>query len=225
MNPHNSDGPQRFCHVFGRTLYRVLGVGPVGAALLLILAAGMPAPAAAVPEPRARPLQQQTDPPAEEEQEQLEEQPAPETASGPPRFTEEVVVVGTRATPRSILESAAPIDAIRPEDLLSQGPPSIYERLRTLVPSFAVNIQPISDAATLVRPAMLRNLAPNHTLILINGKRRHRSAVIDWNGGNGVSFGSQGPDLAAIPAIALRRVEVLPTARPRSTARTPSPGS
>ena len=209
MNPHNSDGPQRFCHVFGRTLYRVLGVGPVGAALLLILAAGMPAPAAAVPEPRARPLQQQTDPPAEEEQEQLEEQPAPETASGPPRFTEEVVVVGTRATPRSILESAAPIDAIRPEDLLSQGPPSIYERLRTLVPSFAVNIQPISDAATLVRPAMLRNLAPNHTLILINGKRRHRSAVIDWNGGNGVSFGSQGPDLAAIPAIALRRVEVL----------------
>ena len=108
-----------------------------------------------------------------------------------------------------ILESAAPIDAIRPEDLLSQGSPSIYERLRTVVPSFAVNIQPISDAATLVRPAMLRNLAPNHTLILINGKRRHRSAVIDWNGGNGVSFGSQGPDLAAIPAIALRRVEVL----------------
>ena len=119
------------------------------------------------------------------------------------------MVVGTRATPRSILESAVPIDAIRPEDLLSQGPLSIYERLRILVPSFAVNTQPISDASTLVRPAMLRNLAPNHTLILINGKRRHRSAVIDWNGGNGVSFGSQGPDLAAIPTIARRRVEVL----------------
>ena len=89
------------------------------------------------------------------------------------------MAVGTRATPRSILESAVPIDAIRPEDLLSQGPPSIHERLRTLVPSFAVNTQPSSDASTLVRPAMLRNLVPNHTLILINGKRRHRSAVID----------------------------------------------
>ena len=153
------------------------------------------------------PLQQQAEPPGEEEAEPVEEQP--EAEPGPPRFTEEVVVVGTRATPRSILESAAPIDAIRPEDLLRQGPPSIYERLRTLVPSFAVNTQPISDASTLVRPAMLRNLAPNHTLVLVNGKRRHRSAVIDWNGGNGVSFGSQGPDLAAIPAIALRRVEVL----------------
>ena len=153
------------------------------------------------------PLQQQAEPPGEEEAEPVEGQP--EAEPGPPRFTEEVVVVGTRATPRSILESAAPIDAIRPEDLLSQGPPSIYERLRTLVPSFAVNTQPISDASTLVRPAMLRNLAPNHTLVLVNGKRRHRSAVIDWNGGNGVSFGSQGPNLAAIPAIALRRVEVL----------------
>ena len=181
----------------------VAGLAPVGAALLLILAAvGL----AAAAEPQARmPDGQQVEPPQEEQP----EQPATEADTGPPRFTEEVVVVGTRATPRSILESAAPIDAIRPEDLLSQGPPSIYERLRTLVPSFAVNIQPISDASTLVRPAMLRNLAPNHTLILINGKRRHRSAVIDWNGGNGVSFGSQGPDLASIPAIALRRVEVL----------------
>ena len=176
---------------------------PAKAALLVILAA------VAGAEPQPRPPPDQESGPPEQEQEQPEEAPAPDAETGPPRFTEEVVVVGSRATPRSILESAAPIDAIRPEDLLSQGTPSIYERLRTLVPSFAVNMQPISDASTLVRPASLRNLAPNHTLILINGKRRHRSAVIDWNGGNGVSFGSQGPDLAAIPAIALRRVEVL----------------
>ncbi len=56
---------------------------------------------------------------------------------------------------------------------------------------------------------MLRNLAPDHTLVLINGKRRHRSSIIDWHGGNGVAFGSQGPDISAIPSIALRQVEVL----------------
>ena len=77
------------------------------------------------------------------------------------------------------------------------------------MPSFSVNTQPISDASTVVRPAMLRNLAPDHTLVLVNGKRRHRSSIIDWHGGNGVAFGSQGPDISAIPAIALRQVEVL----------------
>ena len=77
------------------------------------------------------------------------------------------------------------------------------------MPSFAVNTQPISDASTVVRPAMLRNLAPDHTLVLVNGKRRHRSSIIDWHGGNGVAFGSQGPDISAIPSIALRQVEVL----------------
>ena len=178
-------------------------------ALLVILDAGAPLSGTATAAPQTRSRERQQAHRGEAEQEQPEKQPDAETGAGPPRFAEEVVVVGTRATPRSILESAAPIDAIRPEELLSQGPPSIHERLRTLVPSFAVNIQPISDASTLVRPAMLRNLAPNHTLILVNGKRRHRSSVIDWHGGNGVSFGSQGPDLAAIPAIALRRVEVL----------------
>ena len=173
---------------------------PLPLALVLLTAAGS---AFAGPQPREQPPPEPVEEPEPEIPEKPEEDP------GPPRFTEEVVVVGSRATPRSVLESAAPIDAIRPEDLERQGPPSIHERLRTLVPSFSVNIQPISDASTLVRPAMLRNLAPNHTLVLVNGKRRHRSAVIDWNGGNGVSFGSQGPDLAAIPAIALRRVEVL----------------
>ena len=56
---------------------------------------------------------------------------------------------------------------------------------------------------------MLRNLAPDHTLVLVNGKRRHRSSIIDWHGGNGVAFGSQGPDISGIPAIALRQAEVL----------------
>ena len=124
-------------------------------------------------------------------------------------FTEETVVVGSRAQPRTVTESPVPVDVLSTTDLTSQGSVNLQDQLRTVVPSFAVNTQPISDASTVVRPAMLRNLAPDHTLVLVNGKRRHRSSIIDWHGGNGVAFGSQGPDISAIPAIALRQVEVL----------------
>ena len=120
-----------------------------------------------------------------------------------------VVVVGTRARPRSVTESTVPIDAINIRELGSQGVTDLREQLRSLVPSFNVNVQPISDASTIVRPMMLRNLAPDHTLLLVNGKRRHRSSIIDWHGSNGVAFGSQGPDISSIPSIALRQVEVL----------------
>ena len=120
-----------------------------------------------------------------------------------------IAVVGTRARPRSVTESTVPIDVINIQDLGSQGVADLREQLRTHVPSFNVNIQPISDASTVVRPMMLRNLAPDHVLLLVNGKRRHRSSIIDWHGGNGVAFGSQGPDISSIPSIALRQVEVL----------------
>ena len=119
-----------------------------------------------------------------------------------------VVVVGTRARPRSVTESPVPVDVIRGEDFASQGSADLANQLRTVVPSFNVSIQPISDAATIVRPANLRNLAPDHTLILVNGKRRHRAAVITWLG-NGIADGSQGPDLSVIPSIAIRQAEVL----------------
>ncbi|MEM7283084.1 MAG: TonB-dependent receptor, partial [Pseudomonadota bacterium] len=76
------------------------------------------------------------------------------------------------------------------------------------VPSYNVNQQPISDAATIVRPANLRGLSPDSTLILLNNKRRHRSAVIAFLGG-GIADGSQGPDISTIPGIALKQVEVL----------------
>ena len=121
---------------------------------------------------------------------------------------ETVAVVGTRAEPRSVTASPVPVDVIRAEDFTSQGDVDLTNQLRTVVPSFNVNTQPISDAATIVRPANLRNMAPDHTLILVNGKRRHRAAVIAWLG-NGVADGAQGPDLSAIPSIALRQVEVL----------------
>ena len=124
------------------------------------------------------------------------------------QFEERVVVVGSRAQPRSVVESTVPIDAIPSEDIVSQGSTDVSDQLRTLVPSYNVNPQPVGDAARLIRPANLRGLAPDHTLVLVNGKRRHRGAVITWIG-NGVSDGAQGPDISTIPAIALRQIEVL----------------
>ena len=124
-----------------------------------------------------------------------------------PQFEEEVVVVGSRAQPRSVTQSTVPIDAIPATDL-QQGDPNLANQLRVLVPSFHVNPQEDGDMAAVVRPASLRGLAPDHTLVLVNGKRRHRGAVIAWQG-SGVADGAQGSDLSTIPAIALRGIEVL----------------
>ena len=76
------------------------------------------------------------------------------------------------------------------------------------MPSYNVDTQPISDAATVIRPASLRGLPSDATLVLVNGKRRHRGSIITWLGG-GISDGAHGPDVSAIPSIALDRVEVL----------------
>ena len=121
---------------------------------------------------------------------------------------EELVVIGSRAKPRSVVESAVPVDVVSSAEIVKQGEADLQNLVRTVVPSFNINTQPISDASTLVRPANLRGLAPDHTLVLINGKRRHRSSLVVWHG-NGVSDGAQGADLSVIPAIALKQVEVL----------------
>lgn len=121
---------------------------------------------------------------------------------------ESLVVVGTRAQPRSVLESAVPIDIVSKEDFVKQGGTDLTNLLRTLVPSYNIATQPISDASSVVRPANLRGLAPDQTLVLVNNKRRHRAAVIHWLG-NGVADGAQGADLSPIPSIALQQVEVL----------------
>lgn len=121
---------------------------------------------------------------------------------------EKIAVVGTRAAPRSVGESAVPIDIIGAEDFKQQGSTDMVSMMQSAVPSFNVNEQPINDASTLVRPANLRGMASDHTLILVNGKRRHRSAVITFLGG-GLSDGAQGPDISTIPAIALKQIEVL----------------
>lgn len=121
---------------------------------------------------------------------------------------EKFVITGSRSLPRSVTESMVPIDLISGLDLGNQGDTDLSNLIRNTVPSFSVNAQPISDASTIVRPANLRGLAPDHTLVLINNKRRHRAAVISWLG-NGVADGAQGPDISAIPSIAIKQVEVL----------------
>ncbi len=121
---------------------------------------------------------------------------------------ERIAVVGTRSSPRSVVESPVPLDIIGSDALSSQGNSDVLSMLSVMVPSLNVNDQPINDASSLVRPANLRGMSSDHTLLLLNGKRRHRSAVITFLGG-GLSDGAQGPDISVIPAYALQQVEVL----------------
>ena len=121
---------------------------------------------------------------------------------------EGLVAVGSRARPRTATRSAVPIDAIVGRDFVEQGDTDLNDLLRTVIPSYNVNPQAVGDAARIIRPASLRGLAPDHTLVLVNGKRRHRASIIMWIGG-GFADGAQGPDISAIPAIAVRQVEIL----------------
>ncbi len=121
---------------------------------------------------------------------------------------QEAVFVGSRRQDRSVAESPVPVDIINQEDLAQQGYTDMHSMLSTVIPSYNVNSQPVSGSPSLVRPAYLRGLPGDSTLVLINGKRRHRASVINVFGA-GITDGSHGPDLASIPSIALKRVEVL----------------
>jgi len=127
---------------------------------------------------------------------------------GADEVIEEIVTTGTRRAARSVTDSPVPVDVITAEDMISQGQTDMDSLLRGVVPSYNVNAQAITDAATIIRPANLRGLPSDNTLVLVNGKRFHRAAVISFFGG-GISDGSQGPDLSVIPGIAVRQVEVL----------------
>ncbi len=123
-------------------------------------------------------------------------------------FVEEVVSIGTRGKPRSVSSSPVPVDVLSAEDISKTGTDDLLMQLQGSVPSLNVHLQPISDAASMIRPANLRGLSADSTLIFTNGKRRHHASVIAFQGG-GVNDGSQGADISVIPAIALKRVEVL----------------
>jgi len=122
---------------------------------------------------------------------------------------ERLVVIGSRAQPRTATQSMVPLDVVPVSELTGQGTPDLSSQLRSVLPSYNVADEPISDAATIARPVSIRNLAPEQALVMVDGKRRHRSAVIVlWNG-NGVADGAQGPDISTLPSIAMSRVEIL----------------
>ena len=121
---------------------------------------------------------------------------------------EKIIVVGSRGAPRSVNDSPVPVDLIGSEELERSGNTNMLELLKSTVPSLNVHENPISDAASLVKPANLRGLSADSTLILVNGKRRHRSSVIAMLGG-GINDGAQGPDISVIPSSALKQVEIL----------------
>lgn len=121
---------------------------------------------------------------------------------------QEVQIVGSRNTKRTVVNSAVPIDIIDVKSVTTQsGKIEINELLQYAAPSFNANKQSGSDGADHVDPATLRGLGPDQTLVLINGKRRHQSSLINLFGTRG--RGNTGTDLNAIPATSIKRIEIL----------------
>jgi iron complex outermembrane recepter protein len=120
---------------------------------------------------------------------------------------DEIILVGNRAKPRTILDSPVPIDNISVEELRNTGQPTVDKMLTYKVPSFNSTNQTISDATAHFDPADLRGLGPSRTLVLVNGKRKNQSALVYINDTPGK--GEVGVDLKSIPAAAIERIEVL----------------
>ena len=119
-------------------------------------------------------------------------------------LVEVVVTVGTRVRTRTTADTAVPVDVFSREQVESVNSSDLVEVLNAIVPSFSVRREPISDGASFIRPTHLRGLDTHHTLVLVDGKRWHRSALMRLGG-----FGAHGPDVGSIPAIAIDSVEVL----------------
>jgi iron complex outermembrane recepter protein len=126
---------------------------------------------------------------------------APDEAS---RNLTAVVVTGTRRTTRTVFDSSAPMDVVTSDELQTVPSGDVNDKLAQTIPSFNVQRLPLFDGAIFNRPATLRGLSPDQTLVLINGKRRHRSAYIDVT-----AAGAQAVDLSEIPLAAIERIEVL----------------
>jgi iron complex outermembrane receptor protein len=121
---------------------------------------------------------------------------------------DEVVLIGSRNPSRSAVDSPVPVDVIDVAELTTAGPQvNLNQILNFVAPSFTSNTQTISDGTDHIDPASLRGLGPDQVLVLINGKRRHNSSLVNVNGTFG--RGSVGTDLNAIPSGAIKRLEVL----------------
>lgn len=132
---------------------------------------------------------------------------AQEATVGAEQAIEKISILGSRRLGRSIEDSPVPIDVIGADSLNRSGLTETNMILGALLPSFNFPQPSITDGTDHVRPAQLRGLAPDHTLVLVNGKRRHSNALLNLNGSSG--RGSSAIDLNAIPANAIERIEVL----------------
>lgn len=128
----------------------------------------------------------------------IEQAPAPEGADA----GDAIVVTGTRERSRTQFETLAPVDVLPAEIVKSSVSGDLTDNLAQLLPSFNVQRLPAADGQAFVRPASLRGLSSDQTLVLVNGKRYHRSALLGTRG-------AQAPDLASIPTLAIKRIEVL----------------
>ena len=120
---------------------------------------------------------------------------------------EEIVTLGTRQAGRVSSDLAVPVDTLSADEMSATGQTELGRMLQSLAPSFNFSSSSISDGTDALRPATLRGLGPDQTLVLVNGKRRHQAALIHIN--NSVGRGTAGTDMNAIPAAAISRVEVL----------------
>ena len=123
----------------------------------------------------------------------------------------QIVVLGTRRTDRTSTSSASPIDIISSKELGTQGASNLLDVIKNVVPSLYVPQNAISDASSFVHSPSLRGLPADETLVMLNGKRLNRSALVQvYSGGDtGLGYGSQGSDIGSIPTIAIKNLEVL----------------
>ena len=120
----------------------------------------------------------------------------------------EITVLGSRNKSRTVIESPVPIDVLDIPELVNTAPQlNVNQILNYVAPSFTSTTQTVSDGTDHIDPAALRGLGPDQVLVLVNGKRRHTSSLVNVNGT--VGRGSVGTDLNAIPAYAIKRIEVL----------------
>lgn len=130
----------------------------------------------------------------------MAEEMAPASAEG--AEGDMIIVTGTRDARRTQFDTLAPIDVLSSKAIDNSVSSDLSDTLAQLLPSFNVQRLPAADGQAFVRPATLRGLSPDQTLVLVNGKRYHRSALLGTRG-------AQAADLATIPNLAIKRIEVL----------------
>ncbi|HRP12156.1 MAG TPA: TonB-dependent receptor, partial [Terricaulis sp.] len=120
---------------------------------------------------------------------------------------DEIVVTGTRAANRSALSTPAPVDVIGADQLSQAGNTELNQALSVALPSYTFPRPGLADGTDTIRPASLRGLAPDQTLVLVNSKRRHSASLVNLNGT--IGRGSSAVDLNTIPSVAVGSVQVL----------------